>query len=152
MEGFWIGIFKNRVLWLTLLSWVIAQGIKIILGLGKEKKFNFYWILKTGGMPSAHSSAVVTLAFSLGKEVGFSSPFFALSSIFALIVMFDAQTWRRSIGVQARVLNKMMEDIQEKKKIKDNRLRELMGHTPIEVFVGALIGITIPLIFYCLGN
>jgi hypothetical protein len=144
----WEGIFKNKTLWITLLSWCTAQGIKITIGLIKEKKFNFYWILRTGGMPSAHSAAVVALAYSLGKEVGFSSPFFALSCIYALITMFDAQTWRRSIGVQARILNRIIEDIHEKKKIGEDRIKELMGHTPIEVFVGAIIGVIIPFIFY----
>ncbi|HIE35745.1 MAG TPA: divergent PAP2 family protein [Candidatus Omnitrophica bacterium] len=148
MEEVFREIFKNKILWITLLSWIIAQGIKIIIGLVREKKFNFYWILRTGGMPSAHTSAVVALSFSIGKELGFSSPFFALSCIFALITMFDAQTWRRSIGAQARILNKIMEDIQQKKKIGEDKLRELVGHTPIEVFVGALIGIIISFVFY----
>ncbi|MBU0694713.1 MAG: divergent PAP2 family protein [Candidatus Omnitrophica bacterium] len=148
MEGFWAEIFRNGILWVTLLSWVIAQGIKIIIGLCQGKKFNFYWILRTGGMPSAHSAAVAALTFAIGKNTGFSSPLFALSTILALITMFDAQTWRRSIGVQARILNRIMEDIQEKKKIEEKKLKELAGHTPVEVFVGALIGIIIPLLFY----
>ena len=63
MEGFWEGFLKNKVLWATILSWAVAQGLKIVSGLIKEKKFNFYWILRTGGMPSAHSAAVVALAF-----------------------------------------------------------------------------------------
>lgn len=147
-KGFWIGIFTNKALGVTLLSWALAQGIKITRGLIKDKKFNFYWVLRTGGMPSAHSAAVAALAFSLGKEGGFSSPLFALSCIFALITMFDAQTWRRSIGVQARILNRMMDDIQEKKKIEESRLRELVGHTPVEVFAGALIGVLMGFIFY----
>jgi len=141
-------MFKNKPLWLTLLSWAIAQGIKVGIGLIREKKFNFYWILRTGGMPSAHSAAVCSLAVSIGKETGFSSPLFALVALFALITMFDAQTWRRSIGVQARILNRIMEDIHKAGKIKEERLKELVGHTPFEVFVGALIGILVTLIFY----
>ena len=141
-------IFKNTPFFLTILSWLVAQGIKITLGLLREKRFNFFWLLRTGGMPSAHSAAVVALAFSIGKETGFYSPLFALASIFALITMFDAQTWRRSIGAQARILNRIMEDIHQKKRIEEEQLRELVGHTPVEVFVGALIGIVIPLIFY----
>ncbi|UCC95057.1 MAG: divergent PAP2 family protein [Candidatus Omnitrophota bacterium] len=148
IEGFWKGVFSNKVLWVTILSWAVAQGVKILIGLIKERKFNFYWILRTGGMPSAHSAAVAALAFAVGKERGFSSPFFALSSVFALIIMFDAQTWRRSIGVQAGILNKMMEDIQEKRKVGEDKLRELVGHTPVEVFVGALMGVLIALTFY----
>ncbi len=141
-------ILKNKVLWVTMLSWAIAQGAKIIIGLLQGRKFNFYWILRTGGMPSAHSSAVVALAYSLGKELGFYSPYFALSAILALITMFDAQTWRRYIGVQARVLNRMMDDLQEGKRIEENRLKELVGHTPVEVFVGVFIGIAVTVIFY----
>lgn len=148
MKDFWVEILKNKILWVTFVSWFIAQGSKILLGVFSGKKFNFKWILGTGGMPSSHSAAVTSLAVCVGKDLGFSSPFFALSTIFALVTMFDAQTWRRSIGVQASILNRIMDDVQEKKVITDNRLRELVGHTPIEVFVGALIGIVVPLIFY----
>lgn len=140
MKEFWIEMLANKVFWVTLLSWAIAQGSKIIVGILQGKKFNFYWILRTGGMPSAHSAAVVALSLSLGKELGFSSPIFALSAIFALVTMFDAQTWRRSIGVQARILNNMMDDLQHRKKVEEFRLRELIGHTPIEVFVGVIVG------------
>ncbi len=148
METGWQGIWANKVFWITNLSWVTAQGLKVIIGLVTEKKFNFNWILRTGGMPSAHSAAVVGLAYSLGKEVGFSSPIFAMSCFFALMTMFDAQTWRRSIGVQARILNRIMDDLHSKRKIQDDRLKELAGHTPTEVFAGALIGILITLMFY----
>ncbi|MBD3264033.1 MAG: divergent PAP2 family protein [Candidatus Omnitrophica bacterium] len=141
-------IFHNKVLWITLISWAVAQSTKILIGLIQGKKFNFFWVLRTGGLPSAHSAAVVALSLSLGKEVGFSSGLFALSAIFALITMFDAQTWRRYIGVQARVLNKMMDDIQEKKKIEESRLKELVGHTPVEVLAGACIGIVISIMFW----
>lgn len=146
MEGFWIELFKNKVLWTSLLCAVIAQGIKVILGIRKRRKFSFYWLLSTGGMPSAHSAAVVSLAVCVGKELGVSSAFFAFSIVFAFITMFDAQTWRRSIGVQARILNNIRDDLQEKKKIDEYRLKELVGHTPVEVFVGSLIGIIVPLI------
>ncbi|MCF7877973.1 MAG: divergent PAP2 family protein [Candidatus Omnitrophica bacterium] len=148
MESFWPQIFANKALWITLLSWAIAQGIKIIIGLSQGKKFNFYWILRTGGLPSAHSAAVVALAVALGQELGFQSSIFALSAIFALITMFDAQTWRRSIGVQARILNKIMEDFQEGKKLKEKRMKELVGHTPVEIFAGGLIGIITAIVFY----
>lgn len=148
MNNFWQGIFSNKVLWVTLLSWAIAQGTKIISGLVQGKKFNFYWILRTGGMPSAHSAAVVALAFSLGKELSFSSPIFALTAIFALVTMFDAQTWRRSIGVQARLLNNIMDDVYLGKKVEEYKLKELVGHTPVEVFIGVLVGVTVFLLCY----
>jgi hypothetical protein len=148
MDDFWQGVFTNKALWVTLLSWFIAQSCKIIRGLSQGKKFNFYWILRTGGMPSAHSAAVVALAFSVGKELGYSSGMFALATIFALITMFDAQTWRRSIGVQASILNRILEDIKNRRKIEDYKLKELVGHTPVEVFVGALVGLAVFLLFY----
>ena len=149
MADFWAGIFANKGLWVTLASWAIAQGIKIVIGLVRKEEFNFNWILRTGGMPSAHSAAVVALALSVGKEEGFASGVFAMAAVVALITMFDAQTWRRSIGVQARLLNKIVEDIQQRKKIEEDKLRELVGHTPVEVFAGAMIGVCIFLIMYC---
>ncbi len=148
MDGFWVGVYKNRALWAIVASALSAQGIKIISGVIRERKFNFYWLLGTGGMPSAHSAAVVSLVICVAKELGSSSPIFALAIIFALITMFDAQTWRRSIGFQAKVLNKMVTDLQRGNKIQDERLRELVGHTPTEVLIGALIGIIITLFFY----
>lgn len=148
MDGFWEGISRNKAFWAVVFSAIAAQGIKIVLGVIKEKKFNFYWLLGTGGMPSTHSASVVSLAVCIGKELGSSSPFFALSILFALITMFDAQTWRRSIGFQAKILNKIMADFQEGKKIGEDRLRELVGHTPIEVFMGALVGGTIAFMLY----
>ena len=148
IHGFWDQLFNNYVLWVTMLAWFIAQGSKILLGVIKERRFNFKWLLGTGGMPSSHSAAVVALSVSMGKTVGFFSPYFAMSAIFALITMFDAQTWRRSIGFQARILNRMMDDIHEGKKIEEKKLRELVGHTPTEVFIGAVIGIVVPLLLY----
>ena len=148
MDDFLQGIITNKVFWVTLLSWAVAQGMKILIGLLQGKKFNFYWILRTGGMPSAHSAAVAALALSLGKEMGYASGVFALAAILALITMFDAQTWRRSIGVQARMLNLIMDDIQQRKKIEENKIKELMGHTPVEVFVGTIIGFVVFLLFY----
>lgn len=148
MRNFWIEVFQNKALWVTLLAWFIAQGAKVILGTIRERRFNFYWLLGTGGMPSSHSAAVVALMFCIGYEAGFSSPFFAFATIFALITMFDAQTWRRSIGFQARVLNRMLDDLHKHKRIQEKQLRELVGHTPIEVFVGAVIGVVVTVIFY----
>jgi len=148
MDGFWEGIYKNKAFWAITFSAVSAQGLKIVLGIIKERRFNFYWLLGTGGMPSAHSAAVVSLVVCVGKELGSSSPFFALSLLFAFITMFDAQTWRRSIGFQAKILNKIMIDFQEGKKIREDRLRELVGHTPIEVFMGALVGVAVTFMLY----
>lgn len=148
MDKFWEGLYANKSLWALVFSAVIAQGLKIGIGVLRHRKFDFYWLLGTGGMPSAHSAAVISLVISMGRELGVNSPFFSLSILFALITMFDAQTWRRSIGFQAKILNRMMEDLQEGKSITDTRLRELVGHTPVEVFVGALVGIVVTCVLY----
>ena len=148
MNSFWQGLYQNKAVWAILFSALVAQGLKVIIGFIRQKRFDFYWILGTGGMPSAHSAAVASLVFCMGKEVGYSSPLFALSILFALITMFDAQTWRRSIGFQAKILNRMVDDLSEGKKIEDEKLRELVGHTPFEVFVGVLVGIFITFLMY----
>jgi acid phosphatase family membrane protein YuiD len=99
-------------------------------------------------MPSAHAASVATLATAVGLKEGFSSSLFALSAIVALIAMFDAQTWRRSIGIQARILNNIMDDVYAGRKVEEEKLRELIGHTPIEVFVGGLLGILVAFALY----
>ncbi len=141
-------LFSNRILWATLYSWIIAQVIKICLNIIRERRFNFSWLITTGGMPSAHSASVATLATYIGLKEGFNSGIFAVSVIIALIAMFDAQTWRRSIGIQAKILNTIVEDLYKGKKVEEEKLRELIGHTPIEVFIGALLGILVAFIFY----
>jgi hypothetical protein len=148
MQEFWLQLLENKVLWITLITWVITQGLKIALSTIRERRFNFYWLLSTGGMPSSHSAGVAALAVCVGKDQGFGSPIFALACIFALVTMFDAQTWRRSVGVQARILNRMIDDLHEHKKITDDKIKELMGHTPTEVFVGALLGVAVSLMLY----
>ncbi|MFC1514838.1 divergent PAP2 family protein [Candidatus Omnitrophota bacterium] len=141
-------ILSNTILWATLTSWFIAQMIKIVLNTVKYRKFYFSWILTTGGMPSAHAASVTTLATAIGLKEGFSTPMFALSAIVALIAMFDAHTWRRSIGTQARILNTIMDDVYAGRKVAEEKLRELIGHTPVEVFVGGLLGILVAFVFY----
>ena len=144
----WEELFSNRIIWATLYSWLIAQAIKICLNVIREKRFNFSWVITTGGMPSAHSASVASLATYIGLKQGFDSEIFAVSVIIALIAMFDAQTWRRSIGAQAKILNTIMEDVYRGRKFEQSRLKELIGHTPIEVFVGAILGILVAFIFY----
>lgn len=136
-----------NVVFITLIAWFIAQSLKVLLGVVGEKRFNFKWFVGTGGMPSSHAAAVSALATSVGIHVGFSSPLFALALLFAIVVLFDAQGVRRASGRQAEVLNKILEDIYWKKRIKEDRLKELLGHTPIEVLTGTALGILIALFF-----
>ena len=136
-------IIKNKIFMTTLSAWIIAQIIKVTIGVVKEKKFDFRWFVGTGGMPSSHAAGASCLTTAIGLEYGFNSVYFALAASFAIVVMFDAQGVRRASGRQARILNKIMEDIYWQKRIHDNQLRELIGHTPIEVIAGFLLGVTI---------
>lgn len=135
------GILHNRIFINTLMVWALAQTIKVLVGVVKEKRFNFRWFIGTGGMPSSHAAGVSALATAVGMEHGFNTALFAVAATFALVTMFDAQGVRRSTGQQATILNKMMDDIYWKGQIEDRRLIELVGHTPIQVLAGFLFGI-----------
>jgi acid phosphatase family membrane protein YuiD len=143
MKEIAIQIFRNKILMTTLSGWIIAQVIKVSIGVIRERKFDFRWLVGTGGMPSSHASGAACLATAVGLDQGFDSVYFALAASFAIVVMFDAQGVRRAAGRQAHILNKITADIYWQGKISDNRLRELIGHTPIEVIVGGMLGIVI---------
>ena len=143
MENILTQIIKNKIFITTLFSWLIAQTVKVIIGVIRERKFDFRWFVGTGGMPSSHAAGASCLATAAGLTYGFDSIYFALSAAFAMVVMFDAQGVRRASGKQARILNRIMNDIYWQGKIEEGRLRELIGHTPIEVIVGFLLGVTI---------
>lgn len=140
--------FKNYIFGTTVVAWLIAQSIKVVLGVFREKRFNFRWFVGTGGMPSSHAAGVSALATSIGISYGFDSALFAVTLVFALIVMFDAQGVRFSTGRQAEILNKMLDDIYWKKRLDDKQLKEFLGHTPVEVFAGIALGIIISLLLY----
>lgn len=148
MNEIFAEIFKNKVLMSTLSSWFIAQFLKVVIGIIRQKRFDFRWFIGTGGMPSSHAAGAATLATSVGLVQGFSSAYFALAASFAIVVMFDAQGVRRAAGRQARLLNKITEDIYWRGRLEDTRLRELIGHTPVEVIAGSLLGIAIAFLMY----
>lgn len=138
----------NYILWTSIAAWVIAQSIKVALGVYSEKRFNFRWFVGTGGMPSSHAAGVSALATSIGVTYGLDSAIFAVTFIFTSIVMFDAQGVRLHAGRQAEILNKMLEDIYWQKKLDEDKLKEFLGHTPVEVFAGAILGILVSLLLY----
>ena len=142
-----LAFFHNKYIYIPLLTWFGIQLFKVIYDLIINKRFNFKRILGAGGMPSSHTGVVVSLATLIGRNEGFDSPIFALSSIFAFVVMYDAAGVRRAAGKQAHLLNRLVEtpgltgiQVQEK-------LVEVLGHTPKQVIVGALIGILVGSIF-----
>lgn len=140
-------LFQNKVFLTVLAAWALAQGAKVILGVITEKRFNFRWFVDTGGMPSSHAATVSALATAVGLKYGPSSSIFAITLVFAWIILMDAQGFRRSTGKQAETLNMILDDIYWKKKVKEERLKELLGHTPVEVLIGTVIGILTVFIF-----
>ena len=131
----------NRVFLTWFVACLIAQSIKILLGVIRLRRFDFRWLVGTGGMPSTHAAGVTALSASVGAEVGFGSPLFATALVFTLITLFDAQGVRRWSGRQAQILNKILEDMYFKRRIQEERLKELLGHTPTEVLAGMGIGL-----------
>jgi acid phosphatase family membrane protein YuiD len=148
-------ILGNKILDVVTVSWFIAQFYKVIASLVTEKKFNLKRMFETGGMPSSHSSTVSALATSVGIIYGVSSALFAVSAIFAIIVMHDASGIRRAAGEQAGILNKLSESLNSlfENKFQQENLRELLGHTRFEVIVGTILGIAVALLMkpYLLG-
>jgi len=143
MNDFFVQFAHNKILLTVLSSWVIAQSLKVIVGYFIQKKIDFRWFVGTGGMPSSHTAGASCLATAIGLSYGFDSVHFALAASFALVVMFDAQGVRRATGSQARILNKIMDDIYWQGKIREGRLRKFIGHTPIEVIAGFILGVII---------
>ena len=146
-------LILNQSLVCALSAWFIAQLIKVIIALFKTKRLNLLLLLSSGGMPSSHSATVCALATSIGIHEGLGSVAFAVASILAVVVMYDAAGIRRAAGEQAKVLNQMMDDL-EKGDISDFdvQLKELLGHTPLEVFGGAVLGIAIPVFTHFVMN
>ncbi|MBM3252008.1 MAG: divergent PAP2 family protein [Candidatus Omnitrophica bacterium] len=138
-------LLENKILIVTFFGWFIAQTIKVLFGVIREKRFDFRWFIGTGGMPSSHASGVTALATTTGLNLGVNSPLFAIAVVFAIVTMFDAQGVRRSTGQQAEILNKIMDDIYWRGKVEEKRLIELIGHTPIQVIIGAIIGLFVAL-------
>lgn len=139
-------IFANKILVSSLEAWVIAQLMKVMVVFITQRKLDFNRLIGSGGMPSSHSALVAALAVSIGRYVGFKSPEFAICLVFAFIVMYDAAGVRRAAGKQARVLNTILKDMQDTGRVPEERLKELLGHTPVEVIAGAVVGTILAMI------
>lgn len=133
-----------QVICVTFLASFLAQFVKILTKLVTTGKFDLRMISRTGGMPSSHSCCTVAMATSVGLVESFNSVSFAIALCLAAIVMYDAAGVRRTVGLQAQVLNKMIEELfSEHPHISSERIKEFLGHTPKEVLVGAIFGIVI---------
>jgi acid phosphatase family membrane protein YuiD len=148
IQNLYLALANNKILLITISSWIIAQSLKVVIGVIRERKFNFRWFVGTGGIVSSHAAGVSTLATAVGLRFGFDSALFAVTFIFTVIVLFDAQGVRRATGKQAEILNKMLDDMYWKKRIQEDRLKELLGHAPVEVFMGMFLGIAIALVLW----
>lgn len=137
-------VTQNLVLELAFFSWFLAQILKVFVNWAVLGKFDIALATKSGGMPSSHSSLVCSVASSLAVLYGFNSPHFTLAAVFSVIVMYDACNVRRAAGEQAKLLNHIVNHwIDMSPELRGKELKELLGHTPLQVFVGAVLGIII---------
>ena len=134
-------IFRNEIIIIAFITWVFNQSLKLIVFYATEKKWDIRRFVGAGGMPSTHSALSVCVATTIGIKEGWESPLFALAIVVAFIIMADAAGVRRETGEQAKVLNKIILEFFKEIRIKDKRFKELVGHTPFEVIVGAFVGI-----------
>jgi acid phosphatase family membrane protein YuiD len=147
-------LMANHVLWTALIASLLAQAMKLILTYAQSGKVNLRVLVETGGMPSSHAALVTALAIGVGLQEGWDSLLFAATVVFALVVMYDAAGIRQAAGKQARVLNRLMEEWFEEKgagSFKEPYLKELLGHTPVQVIAGAALGAACIALSFALG-
>jgi acid phosphatase family membrane protein YuiD len=149
-----IDLITNWVLIIPLCAWIFAQLIKMLVALSRGKGLDLSIIVSSGGMPSSHSAMVCALATAVAMINGLGSTYFAISVILAVIVMYDAAGVRASVGIQSVVLNRIILELKRKEPLVkiEADLRELMGHTPFEVLVGAVLGVTLAWVWLFLAR
>jgi acid phosphatase family membrane protein YuiD len=137
------GILRNPVLIGALIAWSLAQGFKLPIDYLRSHRWNWSLLLSTGGMPSSHSTLVTAIAHGTGMVQGFDSPAFALAVVLAMVVIYDATGIRRQAGLHAEMINTMVQDLMEGHQLKQERLAEVLGHSPAEAAVGLVLGIVV---------
>ena len=140
-------IFNNKFLCVPFCVWLAIQIMKFITDWIVNKKPNFKRLVGAGGMPSSHSAVVATLTTLIGQEYGVESGIFAMSCVFSAIVRYDAAGVRRAAGKQATLLNKLVENATNSGIVVSEKLVEVLGHTPLQVLVGAIIGVLVGLLY-----
>lgn len=140
-------IITNKIFYITFSSWFAAQVIKFVLHFITHKKFNFRLLVGTGGMPSSHTAAVTAGTMCTGMATSWDSPILMVCLLFCIVVISDAVGVRRAAGKQAATLNKMLDDASHAQ-FRGERLKELLGHTPLEAAAGLLLGILIPILMF----
>jgi hypothetical protein len=142
------GLFDNRVLITALISWGLAQIIKVPLHYLRTRKWNWVLLLSVGGMPSSHSALVVAVAVSTGLHAGFDSIVFAVAAAIAMIVVYDSTGVRRQAGIHAQKINVLVSELLEGHPISEKELLEVLGHTPREAIGGVVWAVFISLVIY----
>lgn len=138
-----LGVFTNQILIAALFSWLIAQVLKVPIEYSRTGQWNWALLFRAGGMPSSHSALVTCAAHTIGLFNGFDSPLFALSVVVALVVIYDATGIRRQAGRHARLINVIISEIASGHLIESKKLREVLGHTPLEALTGMLLGLLV---------
>ena len=136
-----LALFNGVCFWAAVCSWMAAQFTKMLCGYVRTRRVDFSYLVSTGGMPSAHSAMVCGLATAVGLVSGFDSSVFAVALAFATVTMFDASTVRHAAGLQARLLNEMVDELFKEHHLSERKLAEFLGHTRLEVFMGLVIGV-----------
>ena len=139
-------LLDNRVLVAAFVAWAVAQISKTIIDLFQQRRLVLSRLVSSGGMPSSHSALVTGLATATGRIAGVSSAAFAITVVLASIVMYDAAGVRRAVSIQARILNQMIDEAFQGSPMAEKRLRELIGHTPIQVIIGGMLGVGVGLL------
>ena len=146
------GVFSNTILIAGVAAWVIAQTIKVPVDYLRHQRWNWAILLSPGGMPSSHAALVTATAHSIGLFVGFDTPLFALAMVVAIVVIYDATGVRRQAGLQAALINAMIRDLASGHPLKSEKLREVLGHTPLEALGGVLLGLATAQVAWLLVN
>lgn len=141
-------IFQNRVLEVMLSAWLLAQVIKIPLDFLYTRRWNWALLLSVGGMPSSHSALVTSATTAIGLYHGFDSPIFALGVAVTMVVTYDAAGVRRQAGIHAQRINLLFEEVLRGHLVDQKELREVLGHTPLEVTGGVLFGIIVAVVMW----
>ncbi len=149
-EGVFEALLGNKILVTTLVAWALAQGLKLPIMSFIERRWNWSVVLSAGGMPSSHSALIVACTVAIGLWEGFGSPLFALGVAIAMIVLYDAAGVRRQAGIHAERINFLFDELLKGHPFSEDDLREVLGHTPLEVVAGTLLGIGVAVLLWWL--
>ena len=141
-------LLQNKILWVAIVSWFIAQLFKFIITLLQEHHLDWSKLWSSGGMPSSHSAFVMSLAISAGQVWGYDSTYFAIAAVLSFVVMYDAANVRLEAGKQAAVINQIIEVLENPDLNPEERLKEILGHTPLQVVAGGVLGFVIAILSF----